>query len=140
MGKTDAMKEAEVKENGREALKRARSQAVLIRRLRERAYEEGKSGLRAIRFDAQIAGGGTRAGLEAGMIRREETARILRREEALMRRMEKKAREAMAQMKPEQYAFCALYYIAGMSIQETAGAIDRSERQCIRYRREIEGE
>ena len=40
---------------------------------------------------------------------------------------------------PGDYGFCALYYIEGLSIEETARAIDRSERQCLRYKREIEG-
>ena len=63
---------------------------------------------------------------------------MLRREEARLRRMEKAAREWMGTMRPELYAFCALYYIAGMSLADVSAAIDRSERQCIRYRREIE--
>ena len=44
----------------------------------------------------------------------------------------------MDDMRPELYAFCALYYLAGLSLAETAEAVDRSERQCARYKREIE--
>ena len=43
-------------------------------------------------------------------------------------------------MRPELYAFCVLYYIGGLDLSEVAAAVDRSERQCMRYRREIEQE
>ena len=122
----------------RECLIRVRAQAKLVAGLRERTREETRSGLRAIRMDSPIRGGGNAIGLDAGMIRREEMARVLSREEALLKRMERKARQAMEGMKPELYAFCALYYIAGLSLTEVSEAIDRSERQCTRYRREIE--
>ena len=122
----------------RENLVQVRAQAKLVARLREKTEEEKRIGLRAMRMDTIARSGTNTAGLDAGMIRREEMARILAREEALLRRMEKKARQAMEGMKPELYAFCALYYIAGMSLADVSAAIDRSERQCIRYRREIE--
>ena len=122
----------------REGLIQIRAQAKLVARLRERTAEENRIGLRSIRMDAAPRSGAHAAGLDAGMIRREEMARILAREEALLRRMEKKARQEMEGMRPELYAFCALYYIAGMSLADVSAAIDRSERQCIRYRREIE--
>lgn len=122
----------------RESLIQVRAQAKLVARLRERTEEEKRIGLRAIRMDSPIRGGGNAIGLDAGMIRREEMARVLSREEALLKRMERKARQAMEGMKPELYAFCALYYIAGLSLTEVSEAIDRSERQCTRYRREIE--
>jgi len=128
-----------VKDHRREALLAVRAQAVLVLRLREKIREEKQSGLRAVRLDAQTTKSGVQAGLDAGMIRREEMARILKREEALLRRLEKKARAAMEGMTPEKYAFCALYYIGAMGIGEAARAVERSERQCLRYKSEIEG-
>lgn len=129
-----------MRDTDREALRRVRSQAILVSCLRERIGGEIKSGLRAIRMDGMPRGSGSCAGLDARMIRQEEMVRALRREEALLRRREKAAREVMDGMKPEMYAFCAMYYVGGMSLTETARAIDRSERQCLRYKREIEGE
>ena len=123
----------------RDTLLEMRSQAIVASRMRERA-QEGTSELRSLKLDGMPKGPSRTGGLDARMIRQEETARMLRREEARLRRMEKKARELMARMRPELYAFCAMYYIGGLSLQETAEAIDRSVRQCMRYRKEIEAE
>jgi len=122
----------------RERLMSVRSQAVLVARLRERVIREKQSTLRSIRLDGMPRSSGHASGLDAGMIRREEMERLLEREEAQLHLMEKRARQAMEGMKPEMYAFCALYYMAGMSLTDVSAAIDRSERQCERYRREIE--
>ena len=43
-------------------------------------------------------------------------------------------------MKPGEYAFCLMYYIGAYSIEETSRAIDRSVRQCERYRSAIGGQ
>lgn len=129
-----------MRDTDREALRRVRSQAILVNCLRERLGGETKSALRSIRLDGMPRSGGTGGGLDARLIRQEEMARTLRREEALLRRREKAAREAMDGMKPELYAFCAMYYIGGMSVAEAAQALDRSERQCMRYKREAEEE
>ena len=79
-------------------------------------------------------------GLDVRLEKREAMERILNRESALLRRYEQEARAEMDRMRPEHYAFCALYFLAGLSLTETAEAIDRSERQCMRYKREIEQE
>ena len=121
----------------RDQLLEMRSQAIVASHMRERA-QEGTSELRSLRLDGMPKGPARTGGLDARMIRQEETARMLRREEARLRRMEKKARESMAKMRPELYAFCTMYYIGGLSLTETAEAIDRSVRQCMRYRKEIE--
>ena len=52
--------------------------------------------------------------------------------------LEKAAREAIETMQPRMYAFCVLYYIHGVSLAETGRLLDRSERQCKRYRLRIE--
>ena len=100
--------EDDVNEREREQLIRVRAQAMLVARLRERTAEESRIALRAIRLDAVPKSGGPATGLDAGMIRREEMARVLAREEALLKQMEWKARQAMEGMKPELYVFCAL--------------------------------
>ena len=122
----------------KDVLRHTRAQALLIRRIRERSEEEEGRTICAMRIDAMPRGSASTAGLDAGMIRREEMARMLRREEARFRRLEKKAREAILLLKPELYAFCALYYIEGMSMERVGEALDRSARQCRRYKREIE--
>lgn len=125
----------------RQALMRVRAQAQLIARLNEQLRRETGDGLCAMRLDGLPRGrGGVPQGLDARIERRDAMRRIAARESALLRRMEKEARRAMDGMRPEMYAFCALYYIGGLSIAQTAEAIDRSERQCVRYKREIEQE
>lgn len=52
--------------------------------------------------------------------------------------VEKKAREYMDNMKPAMYAFCVMYYINALSLDAVAEAIERSTRQCIRYKDRIE--
>lgn len=132
--------ETEQKRRAREALTMTRAQAKLVAGLTERLRGLSRDGLRSARLDAAPRTGTKTYGLDAAMIRREETERILGRETALLHRMERRARKAMEGMKPEKYAFCALYYISAMSIEETAEAIERSVRQCMRYKREIEEE
>jgi hypothetical protein len=72
------------------------------------------------------------------MEKREAMVSLMEKESALLREYEREARKEMNDMRPELYAFCALYYLAGLSLVDTAEAIDRSERQCARYKREIE--
>ena len=121
----------------KEALLQMRSQAIVAARMRERAQEQ-TNGLRSLRLDGMPKGPAQTGGLDARMIRREEAERMLRREEARLRRMEKKARESMARMRPELYAFCAMYYLAALDLEEVGEAIARSKRQCERYRAEVE--
>ena len=97
------------------------------------------SGVGGMRLDGMPRAQSTAArGLDVRLEKREAMERILNRESALLRRYEQEARAEMDRMRPEHYAFCALYFLAGLSLTETAEAIDRSERQCMRYKREIE--
>lgn len=127
------MEESEIR-----ALRRVRAQAELVRKLGEQLKREAPGALPCLRLDGMPHGHGNAGGLDARLIRRDAMQRVLARESALLRRYEKAARSVMDRMRPEQYAFCALYYIEGLSIADAAKAIDRSERQCMRYKREIE--
>lgn len=62
--------------------------------------------------------------------------RRLDRESRLLREMEKKAREYMdsTALCPEHYSFLLMYYLTGLSLVETAKAIDRCHRQVRRYK------
>ena len=122
-----------------EKLRRVRAQALLVRRLSEQRRAQAADGLRAVRLDGMPHSRGT-AGLDAQIEKREALAQLLSQESARLREYDRQARGEMDRMKPEHYAFCALYYLAGISIEETAEAIDRSVRQCMRYKREIEEE
>ena len=128
-----------MEDSGIRALRRVRAQAELVRKLGEQLKREAPGALPSLRLDGMPrAHGGVASGLDARLARRDAMQRILARESALLRRYEREARSVMDRMRPEQYAFCALYYIEGLSIVDTARAIDRSERQCMRYKREIE--
>ena len=122
-----------------EKMARVRAQAMLVRRLGEQLREASGDGLRSMRLDGMARAQSTAArGLDVRLEKREAMERILNRESALLRRYEQEARAEMDRMRPEHYAFCELYFLAGLSLTETAEAIDRSERQCMRYKREIE--
>ncbi len=122
-----------------EAMKGVRAQAMLVRRLRERLGEQEGALLQSRRMDAMPAGGARGGGLDVRLVRLEEMKRILAREAGVLSRLERRARAAMEGLRPEVYAFCAVYYIGALGMEETADAIERSLRQCKRYKREIEG-
>lgn len=135
------MEKERITEAGRKALIRARTQTLLVRRLSEQIRRESPDGLHSLALDGMPrARGGIARGLDTQLAKREALQRMAARESALMREYEKEARGAMDRMGPEDYAFCALYYLAALSIGEVAEALDRSERQCLRYKRRIEGE
>lgn len=123
----------------KEALNRVRVQVMLVRRLNEQLKELPKDGLHSLRADGMPrAAGGNSWGLEMQLQKREAMERMLKRESEVLRRYELKAREAMDGLRPELYSFCVMYYINGLSMEETARTMDRCKRQCARYRREIE--
>lgn len=135
------MEKDRITEAERKALVRARTQTLLVRRLSEQIRRESPDGLHSLALDGMPrARGGIARGLDTQLAKREALQRMAARESALMREYEKEARGAMDRMGPEDYAFCALYYLAALSISEVAEALDRSERQCLRYKRRIEGE
>ena len=122
----------------REVMIRVRSQALLVRRLNEQLKELCPDGISSVRMSGMPGGkGGIPRGLDVHMERREALERMIRRETALLREYEAAARREMDGMKPGEYAFCLMYYIGAYSIEETSLAIDRSVRQCERYRSAI---
>ena len=123
-----------------DALRRVRAQRMLVGRLGERIRREAGDGVHSPRMDGSPGGRGMASGLELRLIRREALEGLAARESALLREYERTARTFMDAMNPEDYAFCALYYLAGLSLTETAEALERSERQCLRYKRRIEEE
>ncbi|MBQ2990615.1 MAG: hypothetical protein IJD60_04920 [Clostridia bacterium] len=62
----------------------------------------------------------------------------LEKEEALLKACEVATRKSMETLKPELYAFAAMYYLGGMSLTDSADAICKSQRQCMRYKKQIE--
>lgn len=119
-------------------LRRVRAQATLVRRLGEQIRRESPALPRMQLDGLPRATGGVPGGLDAKLARKDSLERIAARESALLQEYERQAREVMDDMKPEHYAFCALYYLEALPIEDVARAIDRSERQCMRYKREIE--
>lgn len=123
----------------KEALNRVRMQVRLVRRLAEQLKEMAPDGVRSLRMDGMPrAAVGPARGLDMQVEKREAMERMLRRESEVLRTYEREARKAMDGMRPELYAFCVMYYVNGLSMEETARALDRCARQCARYRREIE--
>jgi len=123
----------------REIMLRVRSQVLLVRRLNEQLRELSPDGVRSLRIGgAAGVRGGMPSGLDVQMERREALERMIRRESAALREYETAARQEMDGMKPAEYAFCLMYYIGACSIEETSSLIERSIRQCNRYKQEME--
>lgn len=123
----------------KDILGRVRTQVMLVRTVSGQIREYSPDGLRSLRLDgAPRTAGGVYRGLDVRMEKKEALERMLRRESELLLEYEEAARREMDGMKPEHYTFCAMYYIGGFSLEETAEAMDRSVRQCARYKREIE--
>lgn len=96
------------------ALSRVRRQVLLVRTLGEALHRAEDSGA--------------------------DTAYIadkLRKETRLMIGYEQQARAHLDGLTPQLYAFAVMYFIAGESLEKTAEAIDRSARQCGRYKRAL---
>lgn len=123
----------------KDKLLRVRAQVMLVRRLSGQMKEQATDGIRSLRLEgAPRRTSGVYRGLDVRLEKKEAMERMLRRESEILRSYESEARLEMDGMKPEHYAFCAMYYIGGFTLEETAEAIDRSLRQCARYKREIE--
>jgi len=123
----------------RETMARVRAQVLLVRRLGEQMKELSCDGVRSLKLGGAPGGrSGTPRGLDVRLERREAIERMFRRESELLREYEAAARREMDGMKPAEYAFCLMYFIGGYSMEETSALIDRSMRQCMRYKREIE--
>ena len=119
----------------KEIMTRMRAQVLLVRRLNEQLRELSPDGVRSLKMGGAGGGrGGVPRGIDVMMERREALERMIRRESALLIEYEKAARREMDGMKPAEYAFCLMYYIGAYSIEETSCAIERSVRQCERYR------
>ena len=116
---------------------RVRTQVMLVRSLSEKVRELSGDGLRSLRLDGAPRGNGYR-GLDAKMEKKDALERMLRRESELLREYERAARKEMNGMRPELYTFCAMYYIGALSLEAAGEAMDRSPRQCARYRKEVE--
>ena len=122
-----------------EIMGRVRAQVLLVRRLNEQLREMAPDGVRSVRIGGAPGGKGrTARGLDVMMERREALERMIRRESAVLRECENAARREMDSMKPGEYAFCLMYYIGAYSMEETSCMLERSMRQCLRYKREIE--
>ena len=119
------------------ALMSIRAQIALVGQLRAQAGDAALTDLRSPSMDMPRSGGFS-GGLERRLIQQEHLQRMLEREEAALRQLEQHVRAAMAKMRPELYAFCTFYYLSGMSLPQTQAVLDRSERQCRRYRQELE--
>ena len=125
----------------REIMTRMRSQALLVRRLEEQRKELSCDGVRSLRIGGVCGGGNAAArGLDVRLEKKEAIERMLAREQARLCEFEAAARREMEDMRPGEYAFCLMYYIEAYSLEETSELIDRSMRQCQRYRSIVCGE
>lgn len=130
-----------MKEKEKKALLRVRAQVRIVRELGERLKALDPEAAHGAPMDGMPrARGGLPGGLDTLIARRDSLKRIIERESELMRRYDDEARKSLDQMRPDLYTFCVLYYLGGLDIDEVAQALERSERQCMRYRKEIETE
>jgi len=123
----------------KETMRRVRAQAQLVQRLCARMKEYAADGIRSPGLDGMPrARGCAPSGVMLRYEKREGMREVIEMESAVLREYEQAARGEMDRMRPELYAFCAMYYLAALDLEGTAEAISRSERQCERYRAEIE--
>ena len=110
-------------EKDRQALLRVRSQARLVRELKERLEDARAAVVQGVQLDGMPRGkGGVPHGLEMKLMLKESLEKSLEQEEKRLREYEEEARDAMI----------------GMKMEDTARITDRCERQVRRYKREIE--
>ena len=69
---------------------------------------------------------------------RESMMAMYNREQRIYDTKLKEVQPFLDKMKPEFVSFCTMYYIHGFSIPECADMLDRSERQCARYKAKVE--
>lgn len=122
----------------RDVLRIARSQAGVVRKLEEQLVRLRPAGPKGARLDGMPTGSRSNAGLDARLIRIEGLESMLARAKEALESDRVRARRAMCGMSAELFAFCQLYYIEAMTLEETAEVMGRSERQCRRYRSEVE--
>lgn len=123
----------------RDKLKRVRAQVKLVRQLGERLQEMNQP-VRAVSLTGMPRGGGLPCGLDARLAKKDAMERMIEHESARLHRYEEEARREMDTMNPDVYAFCLMYYLCAMTLEETVETLGRSERQCLRYKRAAERE
>ena len=122
-----------------QALRNIRRQAIVVQALKEKLAELQTATISAAKISRQLcASGGTRSGIERILIQKEEIEAALKKEEKILQKMELEAREELTLFKGGAYSFCVYYYLHGMSVEETAGVMNRSIRQVMRYKKEAE--
>ena len=127
-------------EKDRETLLRVRGQARLVRELNEKLMDIQAASIGAVQLDGMPRGkGGLARGLEIRLMMKETLERSLEREGAILHELEEEAGKAISGLKAGLYSFCMYYYIGGLSMEDTIRMTDRSRRQVMRYKREIEG-
>lgn len=127
-------------EKERQVLLRVRGQVRLVRELSEKLTEMQAATLSAVQLDGMPNGrGGLARGLEVKLMMKESLEKSLEREGAILHELEDEARGIISGLKIGLYSFCMYYYIGGLSLEDTIRMTDRSRRQIMRYKREIEG-
>lgn len=100
------------REKRAEAFMRARNSAMIVNRLERLAADEDVK-------------------------KQPSFARMLARERLALQEHEKEARAYMKDLRPIEYSFVLTYYLSGMTLRETSETIDRSNRQCERFRKKF---
>lgn len=127
-------------EKERQVLLRVRGQVRLVRELNEKLTEMQAAKLSAVQLDGMPHGrGGLARGLEVKLMMKESLEKSLEREGAILHELEDEAIGIISGLKIGLYSFCMYYYIGGLSLEDTMRMTDRSRRQIMRYKREIEG-
>ena len=123
-------------EKERQALLRVRGQVRLVRELNEKLTDMQAATLSAVQLDGMPHGrGGLARGLEVKLMMKESLEKSLE----ILHELEDEARGIISGLKIGLYSFCMYYYIGGLSLEDTIRMTDRSRRQIMRYKREIEG-
>ena len=125
--------------NRQKALLGVRRQAIVVRELEEKLAELQAANLSAAKMDGMPRAKSGVWGLEKILIQKEGLENALEKEKRILQEMELDARRALLQFQGGSYSFGIYYYLYGMSVEESARLMNRSIRQVMRYKREVEG-
>ena len=123
-----------------QTLKRARRQLEAVNSARRRCNEiiSAHGAYKSPKLDGMPRGKRLPCGLDGSMDQAEALLLIHEREKKKLAKYRAAAAKIIDRLPPALYGFCMYYYLEGMSVQDAARIMDRSERACWMYKAFIE--
>lgn len=121
-------------------LKAARRQLETVRSVRQKCNEivSAHKTVKAQTFDGMPHSRRLPVGMDGSASQAEELLAMLEREERKLKQCCAEAKRIIDRLPEELEGFCSYYYLQGMSVQNTAWMMGRSERTAWTYKAFIE--